>query len=209
LSSTWTFLRLAVALCSTLASVAASAQTGAAAGAITWSADRPLQWSDFAGPVNPTAPFDTVAMTAASLNWTYSYQLERSSRRCVFRITEITTEALFHPEDSWARPEHRTAVVLEHEQGHFDLTHVHKLMLDREATALVGDERSCGRRASTAADVESRVAEAIRPLRERIWRDLQRVQAEYDASTRHGILVDAQRQWTARIREALRRGRWE
>lgn len=177
--------------------------------AISWSADRPLVWSDFRGPVDPSAAPNTAATTAVSLNWMYSYRLERGRRRCVFEITEISNDARFHPDDSWAHPEHRTDIILEHEQGHFDLAQVHKLMLDREAAALIGESRNCGHVDATVADVEARVTATVQPVKDRIWGDLQRIQAEYDAATQHGILENVQRQWTARIRDALRRGRWD
>ena len=180
----------------------------AAAEPIPWSEDRPLTWSDFEGEIDPEASADTAAMTAASLNWSFSYSIERG-RRCRFRITEIGTQALFHPDESWVRSEHRTDIILEHEQGHFDLTQVFRLMLDSEADALVGEARSCGRGDATTRDVEPQVERLVQPVREEIWQRLQQVQAEYDAATRHGILEDVQRQWTARIRDAVGRGSWD
>src|SRR5690606_12209407 len=112
--------------------------------AITWSAERPLTWQDFRGAVNPDAAANTAATTAASLSWSYSYELERSRGRCTYRIKDVATEALFNPRESWVKPAHATAIVLEHEQGNFDLTQLHKMELDRAAVDLEGKRRSCG-----------------------------------------------------------------
>src|SRR5690606_480735 len=172
------------------------------ADAIIWSADRPLTWQDFRGPVNPNAPPNTAATTAASLSWTYSYELERSRGRCTYRITDIATEALFNPSESWVKRDHATDIVLEHEQGHFDLTQIHKMELDRAADEIEGRRTSCGDADAALAEVEARVAEEVGPVRERIWQNLQSVQDQYDRETGHGTRVDAQREWTARIQQA-------
>jgi hypothetical protein len=197
---------IAAALAALCASASAQQTEGEK---LAWSGVRPLEWSDFRGPVDPTAADNAAATTAASLNWSYKYRLERSDRGCTYRITEIETEAMFHPQTSWVRPGHANDRVLEHEQGHFDLTQIHKMMLDSEARDLVDEERDCGSRRASLSDVEEKVAEIVTPVRDRVWRNLQRVQEQYDAETQHGILGDAQREWTARIQEALRRGRWE
>jgi hypothetical protein len=178
------------------------------ADAMIWNAERRLTWEDFRGPVNPGAAVNTAATTATSLGWTYSYELERSRGRCTYRITDIATEALFDPNASWVKPAHATAIVLEHEQGHFDLTQIHKMELDRAASDIEGKRTGCGDPDATLAEVEAKVAEEVGPVRERIWQKLQSVQDQYDRETGHGTRVDAQREWTARIQQALRRGLW-
>jgi hypothetical protein len=192
------------------ASVAAPLLCGAQNGAgevFAWESARPLTWSDFRGPIDATASADTVAMTAASLSWKYAYRMESGRRDCTYRLTEISTQATFDPSQSWARMEHRTPTVLEHEQGHFDLTEVFRRMLAAEGAELVDAPHQC-RPNARQTDVEARVAALVEPLRDRIWDELQRVQTAYDDETRHGIDTAVQREWTARIAEALRRGHW-
>ncbi|HEX7081692.1 MAG TPA: hypothetical protein VF329_11815 [Gammaproteobacteria bacterium] len=173
---------------------------------IVWSAGRPLVWSDFRGPVDPDAPPRTAASTSSSL--TLGYELEvRQDRRCTFVITSIETLATFEPSASWVKPGQRTAEVLEHEQGHFDITQVHKMIPDREARGLVGDERRCPSGAAMEA-IQARAAAIVAEVRDRVWADLRDVQERYDAETAHGTQRAAQREWSARIEEALRRGRW-
>lgn len=173
---------------------------------IRWEAGRPLTWEDFRGPVDPDAGPLAAALTAASVSLGYELEV-RTGRRCEVEVSRIETAAEFHPEHSWAREGGRTDAVLEHEQGHFDLTEVFRAVLDREAAALVGRVEACARGADMAA-IEAQVAEQVARIREGVFAELERVQAQYDAETGHGTVPDAQREWTARIREALRRGAW-
>lgn len=173
---------------------------------IPWDASRPLEWSDFRGPVDPDAPPTAAALTSASVSLGYELEVRRN-RRCEFEITKVETAAKFHPENSWVRDEARIDAVLEHEQGHFDLSEVFRSMLEREAGRLVGEPRRCPAGADMPA-IEAEVGELVDDVREPIFDALGRVQAEYDAETGHGMLRGAQREWTTRIGDALRRGRW-
>ncbi len=173
---------------------------------IRWQANRPLAWSDFKGQADPNAEPHTAALTAASVSLGYELEV-RGGRRCELEIVRIETAAEFHPEHSWVRDGARTAAILEHEQGHFDLAEVFRAVLEREAAALVGRPQRCPGDRNMAA-IEAEVGERVGEIRERVFADLERVQAQYDTETGHGTVPDAQRAWTARIREALRRGSW-
>ncbi|HEX6994197.1 MAG TPA: hypothetical protein VF339_08620 [Gammaproteobacteria bacterium] len=173
---------------------------------IRWQADRPLEWSDFKGQVDPNAGPQTAALTSASVS--VGFELEvRGGRRCEFEVLRIETTAEFHPEHSWVRDGARTAAVLEHEQGHFDLAEVFRAVLERQAAALVGRPQRCAAGADPSA-IEAEVNEWIAEIRGQVFDELERVQDQYDAETGHGTLPDAQSVWTARIRQALRRGSW-
>jgi len=173
---------------------------------IRWQADRPLAWSDFQGPVDPNAQPLAAALTAASVSLGYELEV-RNGRGCEFEVIRIETSAKFHPEQSWVRDGARTPAILEHEQGHFDLTEVFRAVLEREAAALVGRPQRCTAGADMTA-IETEVGERMAEVRQRVFAELERVQAQYDAQTGHGTVPDAQRAWTTRIRQALRRGRW-
>ena len=185
------------------AGVAAAQEIGTG---IRWEAGRPLRWSDFRGRVDPGAGPRAAALTSASVSLGYELEV-RTGRRCELEVTRIETAAEFHPEQSWVRDGARTDAILEHEQGHFDLAEVFRAVLEREAGTLVGRVQRCSSRADMAA-VEAQVGEQMARIREGVFDELERVQARYDAETGHGTLPDAQRAWTARIREALRRGTW-
>ncbi len=173
---------------------------------IRWEASRPLEWADFRARVDPDASPRTAALAAVSISLGYELAVSRG-RGCSYEITAIETSAEFHPDHSWVRDEARTAAILEHEQGHFDLAEIFRVILAREARPLVGASQRCPERDDMAA-VEAEVGERIGQIRERIFAELERVQAEYDAQTGHGTLAAPQREWTARIAAALRRGAW-
>lgn len=183
----------------------------AAAREVIWSAARPLTWADFTGPVARAAAPDNVAVTTASLVWTYEYDVQRSGGRCAYRILDIRSEAVFDGTRSWVRPGHRTAAVLAHEQGHFDITQIHKLAFERAVRDLIGTSDPCRGRSMRRASAEAQTAIAgiVKPIYERIWREHMRLQAAYDTDTRHGIDAEAQRRWLERIAEGLRRGSWD
>lgn len=178
-------------------------------GDLAWTAADPLRWEDFQGAVDSSASADRVAMTAASLSWGYSYGLERGNGRCLYRIDSVDVHAIFNRQDSWVRPGHETDRVLEHEQGHFDLTQLFKLELEALTRGLVGVRRHCEGDSVEAASsyAEREAAQAVSRVAERIWSEHVAAQETYDEQTRHGTAGDAQRAWLDSIRRGLEAGR--
>ncbi len=143
-------------------------------------------------------------MTAASLTWGYSYVLERGNGRCVYRIDSVDVRAIFNRQDSWIRPGHLTERVLEHEQGHFDITQLYKLKLEALTRDLVGVRRPCQGESVEAASsyAEREAGRAVSDVADKIWSEHVAAQEAYDDQTRHGTERDAQRAWL----EAIGRG---
>lgn len=177
-----------------------TAEAGQPAG-IEWSAMRPLTWDDFLGSVPPDADAERVAATSTSLSWSYRYELELSNDACHYRILAIESAAIFHPDESWVRPGHRTPAVLVHEQGHFDLTQRYKNRFDERTRELVGSARPCpGRSQRKAARfVERDLGELVGSIYEDVWREYRQEQDAYDNATRHGIDIESQASWTQRL----------
>ncbi len=188
----------------------AGAEPVGRSGDIEWAADARLQWEDFQGPVDASASAERVAMTAASLSWGYTYGLERGGGRCDYRITSVDVRAIFNRQDSWIRPGHETQRVLEHEQGHFDITQLFKLKLETLASELVGVRRTCEGNTVAAASqyAERDAARAVSDVADRIWSEHVAAQETYDDQTRHGTVSDAQREWLEAIRRGVNEGRW-
>jgi hypothetical protein len=197
------------ALC--LAALAAGGVCEVGAQELIWEAERPLTWADFRGPAPGGTEARDVAVTAASLNWSYEYEFERSAAGCSYRIADIRVSAVFHPENSWVRAGHATESVLAHEQGHFDITQIHKLMLEELARGFVGATGSCKGRSSKRAArfVEEDIARIVGPHYRRIAELHTRLQASYDSETGHGTRHGSQQSWLDRISGELRRGRLE
>ena len=188
--------------------------TAAQAGArpdIAWDANRPLTWDDFAGPVATDVHTKQVAATAASLGWAYHYRVEQSNGACVYLITDIRVSAVFDPNRSWVKPGHGTTAVLAHEQGHFDIAQIYKLMFDDMTREFVGAARECkGDSAKRISKfVDNDIARLLGNLYEQTWEQHTEAQATYDAETNHGTHAAAQEQWLARIATGLRNHGWE
>jgi len=177
---------------------------------IPWSPDRPLAWGDFRGAVDPQAPPERVAMTAASLTWGYEYQIEHDGESCAYWITEIRSEAVFDQRRSWVRPTHRKPEILAHEQGHFDLTQIYKQLLDERAAELIGLRQRCeGSTIEQASSFTQRdAAESVQAVFDAIWTRYMAAQRAYDEQTAHGISAGTQRRWSEKIQSALESGAW-
>ena len=186
------------------------AEPGSRAGDVEWSADVRLSWEDFQGPVDPAVSHERVAMTAASLSWGYGYGLERGNGRCVYRITNIDVRAIFNQQDSWVRPGHLTDRVLEHEQGHFDITQLFKLKLEDLTREFIGVRHACeGASIEAASEYADRAARsAVSGLADEIWREHVAAQETYDDQTRHGTVPDVQAGWLEAIDRGIDDGNW-
>lgn len=172
---------------------------------IVWRSDRPLTWNDFEGRVSDEGDERRVAATAASLGWSYGYEVEWSDAGCAYRITEIRSSAVFETGESWVKSDHREPDVLAHEQGHFDIAELYRRAFDAEAGPLLGTGGSCA--GQTRRRVTRFVAEAIQarlgPVYDRVWADYNAAQAQYDAETEHGMAAAAQQRWTRQIADGL------
>ena len=177
---------------------------------IQWNTNRQLSWDDFLGAVDLNAPTENVALTAASLSWSYQYEIEHDASSCFYRITDIHALASFSQGDSWVKPDHRNAAVLNHEQGHFDLTQIYKLILDERAHHLIGARDTCeGDTVEEASEfAEKKAAEQVETVFKAVWQKYSSTQETYDEQTRHGILIETQNLWTEKIHRGLRREQW-
>ena len=152
-----------------------------------------------------------MALTAASLSWSYEYEIQLDAEHCAYWITGIHAQAVFNPGDSWVKPEHRTAAVLSHEQGHFDIAQVYKLLLDERARPLIDVSQICeGRTIKKASEfTERRIAEQVGTIFDEVWQQFASAQESYDDQTAHGIALEAQRTWTEKLHGAVHLGQWQ
>jgi hypothetical protein len=173
--------------------------------AIEWDSEARLTWDDFEGPVPRRAEAERVASTAASIAWSYELKIEWSRDACVFGIVKLDSIALFHPESSWVRPEHRTAAILEHEQGHFDIAQLYNEKFQAETRELVGSFQACNGQSERQAtrNAGREMSELVGPIYSDVWQQYRRAQETYDSETRHGIDVEAQARWTESIENSL------
>lgn len=113
---------------------------------LKWQQHPKLTWDDFQGQ-----PPEHVAFPSALSDTGFKYQL-----RCRNGLLDIDAYAFFSPSGSWVKPGQKTAELLKHEQGHFDMAEVYALRL----TKAIGDARiSCDDRARANASGQRMVVE--------------------------------------------------
>jgi hypothetical protein len=158
-------------------------------------ADGPLTIEDFAGKPPDKSPIsmgiEMVANTDCEIRYEYRSVVEqRAADLWTARITSFTCTAVVEPAKCWTtQPE--SLRVLDHEQGHFDLTeiaarrtqkHFAGLVLNRKAAANGRDRRAAER------TLDAQIKKAMNEL----YDGLATAQKTYDEETRHGTAILAQ-----------------
>jgi hypothetical protein len=158
---------------------------------------RRLTWGDFR--VNDKAPGKS-AQTQTFLSYQYTARSEGLPGAFNARVAEITFNCGFDRGKSWRRstvsPNNR--LLLEHEQGHLDITELKK----RQLQLLLPEELP----QAEGPNPKVALAELDRKMREFYrWHveDMERIQRRYDRETEHGVQREAQAHWNLRLRMAL------
>lgn len=143
--------------------------------AMAWDAGRPLAWADFTA--QPPRSSEWAALTYSGI---------RAAYQCDAEHVEFGVIAYFQGSESWAKSltvknRHQSAVVLPHEQGHFDLTEISARLLRQE---LGGLSVSCD---SLDTLFSPMIAAALSRS--------EALQNRYDTETAHGTFAPAQAQW--------------
>ena len=172
---------------------------------------RRLTWRDFRGIAPSDSPYD--AATASGWSdlpddaFTASY---RHDGRGNYRVTatadraKLDIRSYVDTSESWVKPDHRSSELLQHEQGHFDITHVigerTERAMKREATSITrtgqGDQGAAEQARAQALD------DVIRPVvkKEAAGRKVNayahcRYDGTSDVGTDHGIRAAQQARW--------------
>lgn len=156
------------------ATVTASSDT------ISWTAAYKLTWQDFQGPEDPSSR--GVAATHSGLISNASLAPDNTVR--------ITVKAVFLRNTSWVKQEGRTADVLHHEQGHFDITEIYA----RRANAAFKNHTF------TRKNFNKEVSRIFNAFVE----ESNRIQQQYDLETNHSINEAKQQEWNEKIAQWLR-----
>ena len=101
----------------------------------------------------------------------------------------VTIIAYFDRNKSWARKKHVSDLLLQHEQGHFDLTEIFARKLKKRIMALRTNKR--------------RFVKDLKEIYEKTWDDLQNQNKAYDKATDFSNVEFAQRTWQNFIKESL------
>lgn len=144
--------------------------------------NRPLKIEDFRG--RPDKRSQGVAATRSGIEMSYS-GTEYPDR---IEVT-VTMYAYFEPGKSWMKAEGQNARVLNHEQGHLDLTAIYLCKMKTRIEQQTYNPLTWGN--------------AIKALYHKVTVELGRAQEAYDRETQHGTLPDVQKVYDERFRKAL------
>ena len=158
-------------------------QQGAQPEPVPWSAERPLEWSLYAGQP------DMTSKSSARTAYQFSYREQCRGDAFTFRVI-----SLFQPAQSWVKPGVLSnfagrSRLLAHEQGHFDLSEIHARKLRRvlsqirDACRLTRDERMAHVAHVTGEDGQA--------------------QSRYDWETGYGVNETRQGRWLLDIKRQL------
>lgn len=164
-------------------------------------ADGPLTVDDYRAEP-PADSGRLLAITTTDLTYQAQHRYAVSNRKATAYLTEITVDAVVMPDKSWIK-RRSDKRLLDHEQGHFDLTMIAAL----RARLHFAQRSQVAKLTTTGATRE----EAVASLQTRIEREMRKffdelfaVQQEYDRATTHGTVPDVQTQHRRQQRETLK-----
>ncbi|GAB4047165.1 hypothetical protein GCM10028810_29010 [Spirosoma litoris] len=144
---------------------------------------RKLTWADFQAAPRKGSHY------AAEVFTSFSYEGKSTVKDGII-ILNLRAKAYMLKTSSWGRSDARTAYALNHEQRHFDIT---KIIVERFKRKMNPDSLTLEDYNSIAQYqfIES-------------YRELNRMQTQYDDETNHSINQVAQERWNQKIDEELR-----
>jgi len=165
---------------------------------IPWDATRQLVWSDFQGtPPANSAAYKEPAAIHMTIHWRVSFTATcANGRTWTGRVASAEVTNVMSPALSWAVPGHVDALILQHEQTHFDLNEVYRRKLEAALLCI----QSQGTSEQTVVDA---LNERVRSVADSLLDRLVEIQDQYDAETSPGMNQTAQYRWSEQVREWL------
>lgn len=160
---------------------------------IPWSHDRLLTWDDFQGEVDMSNEHQ--ALSATNLAHTTDFDPIQKSFKIKLKINWVKMDASFFPHRSWVKPEHKTNGLLNHEQGHFDISELVAREIEEKINQkFKGKMISSNYRSIEDADKETKqiITKLIKKETDRISEIAKFSHNRYDKETNHGRILDKQ-----------------
>jgi hypothetical protein len=160
---------------------------------------RRLTWADF----EPRSVLSGAsAQTSAVLHATYKWGWKSQGNQFTGFISDVRIGAWFDPAGSWRKADVRSdnALLLEHEQRHFDLCEVGARLLRDQIMLLRPDIHG-----SSDAEIRIKVQNIMNPLVTSFIDDVKKQQERYDRESNHSRNRRVQQEWNARIQHDLDR----
>lgn len=173
----------------------------------------PLTAADFLGtaPDPQERPRRILALTTTEVKYEFQFSLFKKGGGLLARVESIEVFAVVLRTQSWnARPDDK--LLLDHEQGHFDITQIHALRAQAELTRLIEDGplEATGKKESEVREaIDRKIRKLLAPFNEASTQANQ----EYDSVTLHGTLPERQAEARKEQQELLKKwkvesGKW-
>lgn len=143
---------------------------------LDWSSSRKLTWADYKAAPNPES--DAAASTTSYLGFSYSIKNEGFS---------YSIESKFSKTRSWGL--HKTAYILSHEQGHFDIAEIFARKLHKKMKEYRFNRRT--------------FQKDLKEIYQEILDEKEEMQNDYDQETNHSINKEKQAAWLLKIGKLL------
>jgi hypothetical protein len=143
---------------------------------IDWNPSKRLTWNDFKSQPDPNS--DAAASTTTYLGIEYSFSNNTVSYKIACRFSKVK---------SWGL--HKTAYILSHEQGHFDIAEIFARKLHKEMLAYQFNRKT--------------YEKDLKKIYQQILDEKEEWQNAYDGETRHSINKKKQAEWLEKIADAL------
>ena len=141
---------------------------------IFWDRNRKLAWADFQSKYRPNT-----SNAAATTFCGISYLLNSTTKK--FTSKQVKIESFFIPSKSWAHLEHKTDLVLMHEQSHFDIAE----LFARRFRKIISDK--------------TMDSKSLQQFYTEIYDDYNDYQQDYETVTNHGRIKEKQLEYSAKI----------
>lgn len=145
---------------------------------------REVTWDDFHGKPKFTGNF--AGAIFPNIGYTAEYKIESNILK-----TKIQANAYMVKGMSWIRTDNKTENALSHEKLHFDIA---KIIIERFKSKLTDLQ------ANTVADLQSMIQ--LHYLDS--YREMNKLQEQYDAETQHGLNAPKQAEWEQKIKNWLK-----
>lgn len=169
-------------------------------------ADGPLTADDFRGAAPENRPkvgrIEMLATTYTDIRYEYRLRTENVGGRNQATMVEVRFHSVVQRDRSWnVRPDDQA--LMDHEQGHFDLTELYVRRAQARFDPLIAQGRPRGSGADEAAAVQAMLA-AFQAELDVVFEEMQAEHKRYDSETRHGSQIDQQRAWNRRFADLLK-----
>lgn len=152
--------------------------TGNASDTIFYDPSNKLEWDDFRG--RPVRTSIAAAITESGFG--YKLAMKTSGRKTNIIITIV---CFFNRTGSWVKPKMASDYALVHEQHHFDLTYIAARLFYEKLKAARFTADNC--------------AALVEKINDDCYKELDRMQNEYDGQTQNGRLRNVQADWNKKI----------